>query len=138
MACVASSGGDGGPDLADSGSDALVSFRDDVLPIFGQHCVNCHAGETPQADLDLSDPDGSTFFVPVNVWCDLGDGDPHPDRVVPGDPDGSPLVWKIREDIEGPQECGREMPANGMSLGQVDPEAVATIVRWIDEGAALD
>ena len=74
IGCVAQPGGD---DVrADSGL-ARVSFEAEVLPIFRAHCVNCHGGQNPQAELDLTDPDAEMLFVPVNVWCDLGEGRVH-------------------------------------------------------------
>ena len=43
------------------GHDGPIDFVRDVQPVFDKHCVTCHSGPTPKADLDLSN-DKSRYF----------------------------------------------------------------------------
>lgn len=88
-----------------------VSFQAHVLPIFQQHCVECHGDETAEEGLKL------TSYRTV-----LG-GSQNGSVVEPGDPDGSYLVTLVAE--------GR-MPKRGDPLSASEIEI---IVAWISAGA---
>ncbi|MBX2999605.1 MAG: hypothetical protein KF893_13895 [Caldilineaceae bacterium] len=90
---------------------ANVSFQAHVLPIFQQHCVECHGDETAEEGLKL------TSYRTV-----LG-GSQNGSVVEPGDPDSSYLVRLVTE--------GR-MPRRGdpLSISEIE-----IIVAWITAGA---
>jgi hypothetical protein len=105
-----------------------VSFSADVQPIFTMNCAlpGCHTGATPAAGQDLSE--GSAYASIVNVTS----GEcPSFKRVLPGAPDMSYLVFKIRG--SGPCFSGGQMPFGRTPLSSA---ARRTIVAWIGEGAA--
>lgn len=88
------------------------SFTEVVAPIFSEHCSECHGS--------LGGWDASTHETVMNT----GNNAP---VVVPGDPDGSLLVQKMR----GIQTTGDRMPPSGL-LGEADIQA---IVDWVADGA---
>jgi mono/diheme cytochrome c family protein len=90
---------------------ANVSFQAHVLPIFQQHCVECHGDEEAEEGLKLT-----------NYRTVLG-GSQNGSVVEPGDPEGSYLVTLVTE--------GR-MPKRGDPLSAAEIEI---IVAWITAGA---
>jgi hypothetical protein len=100
-----------------------------VADIVARTCggAACHIGEdTPQAGLDLSE--GSVYTSLVDRPSTQ-----LPDRklVVPGDPDASWLMCKVRADCA--DRIGSRMPPAG-SPG-LAAEDIAVIERWIEDGA---
>ncbi|MBL8794681.1 MAG: PSD1 domain-containing protein [Planctomycetia bacterium] len=91
---------------------ASVTFEQDVLPILRTHCLNCHNGLKPKADLDLRTRDA------------ILKGGKHGPSVVPGKPAESPLWDEI---------ASGNMPRGKAAL--TDPEK-QTIRAWIAGGAA--
>ena len=89
-------------------------FSTQVAPILEQHCVGCHLGEEPKGGLDLSTARG------VFAGGDSGAA------IERGKPDASLLV----EYVSGEEP---EMPQNADPLSA---EQVATLRRWIADGAA--
>ncbi|NOZ39991.1 MAG: DUF1553 domain-containing protein [Planctomycetes bacterium] len=89
-----------------------VDFVRDIAPIFEQHCVSCHKSSDPNGDLDLTYAEGV-----------LNDNDLP--LVVVENPAES-LLLKM---ISGDQP---EMPQDANPLSA---EQVATIKRWIEQGA---
>ncbi len=89
-------------------------FREQVAPILEKSCVHCHGETTPKGKLDLT----SRASI-------LKGGDSGP-AVVPGKPDESPLLEMISGD---PPDMPQKAPP--LSKGEV-----ATIQRWIEQGAA--
>ena len=79
-----------------------VSYARQVQPIFDANCIGCH----PQ----LMRYDG----VMATGW------------VIPGDPDGSPLLQSIKGLVEP------RMPLNRPPLSEAE---ISTIETWIAEGA---
>lgn len=107
---------------AKKGADAGgLTFSQDIAPILVANCGNCHSGDRPGAKkgkLEL------TSFEKL-----LG-GTPDHKVIVPGKPEESHLVLRINgeEDPKMPQGAN-----NALSAG-----AIATITRWVKEGAKLD
>lgn len=87
-----------------------VSFRADVVPILERHCLGCHAGASPKAELDLSSRDKL-----------LAGGASGP-GVVPGKAADSLLVRLVAD---------KKMPPKK----PLAPEQIAVLRRWVDEGA---
>ena len=94
--------------------------------IFDLNCTfsGCHGGAAPQTGQDLTA--GQTWANIVNVRSVENAA---LNRVTPGDPDNSYLVWKI----EGrPEIVGERMPRGRDPL---PPEAITAIRQWIADGA---
>jgi len=94
---------------------AVVSFKNDVLPIFEDRCTACH--DSPDT---IGGWDGTTYEGVMNT------GD-HAPVVIPGDPDNSLLALKIL----GTQEVGKPMPP----LGALSDRNIQVILDWIAAGA---
>jgi mono/diheme cytochrome c family protein len=90
---------------------ANVNYQDHVLPIFEQHCAECHGAEDPEEGLEL------TRYRTALV------GSMNGPVIEPGDPDNSYLVELI---VKG------EMPKRGDPLS---PEQIDIITAWIEAGA---
>src|SRR4051812_19869532 len=90
-----------------------LTFERDVRPILKVHCTHCHGEEEqPKNGVDLR----------LRRFMDKAlEGGSH--VLVPGKPDASEMVLLIREG---------EMPKKGK---KVSPEELATIERWIAQGA---
>ena len=96
-----------------------VSFAIDVVPVLLKECAGCHGQQDAEANLRMT-----------SLESLLKGGRSGP-PVTPGKGAASLLVRKLRgRDIEG-----QRMPLNKQPLP--DP-VIATIERWIDEGARLD
>lgn len=99
--------------------DGEVSFAFDVAPILLEKCSRCHGGQRPQGDLGLT-----------TLQALLNGGETGP-AVVDGKGSESLLVKKLLgKGIEG-----QRMPRGGPPLADKD---IATISKWIDQGAKLD
>ena len=96
-----------------------ASFAVDVVPLLAANCLRCHGGDETENGLSMA-----------TLQALLRGGRTAP-AVVPGKSGESLLVKKIRGvDIEG-----QRMPIGRRPLSDAE---VATIRRWIDEGARLD
>jgi cytochrome c len=100
---------------------APVSYSRDVAPILAFHCHWCHGNrrQTPAGDLD------------TRTYESLMRGGGLGDVVRPGDPARSLLM----QFIEGRRGANKRMPEKAPPL---DARAIATIRRWIAEGAKDD
>jgi uncharacterized membrane protein len=108
-----------GPGQSAGAAEALVSFKDDVLPIFMVHCASCHSpgGQGTEASgLNLTSYQGvmkGTKFGPM---------------VVPGDTESSNLMrlldWRAGAQLRMPHDK-KQLP-----VGERD-----TIRAWIRQGA---
>jgi mono/diheme cytochrome c family protein len=108
------SAGDGsasGPD-----SDRPASYSKDVRPILNRSCVACHKPGKLKGKLDL------TAYAPFRAGGKTGPA------FVPGEPGKSLVV----EQVSGPEPA---MPDKGEPL---TPDEVATLSRWIRQGAKDD
>lgn len=90
---------------------ANVSFQNDVLPLFTEHCAECHGDDDPEEGLQ------------VTTYKALMAGSIYGSVVKPGDPDNSYLVEMI--------STGK-MPKKGPDLTK---EQVDMVVAWIKAGA---
>jgi len=101
---------------------AAPSFKQDVLPILNQHCIQCHSeGHIGFQSIGL---DLTTFQGVMN-------GSQHGRAVIPMRPQMSPLV-KVLDWSKGTYP---HMPAN---QHQLDKKEVDTISAWIAAGAKDD
>ncbi len=108
-----------------SPSDTLVSFENDIQPIFNSYCAvsGCHAGPQPQDGMSLAA--GTSYSQIVNVQCiDV----PGYLLIKPYYPDSSFLYLKIT----GNSAAGIRMPYQRQPLSDT---MTATIARWISQGA---
>ena len=88
-----------------------MSFANDVLPIFTEHCAECHGADEPEEGLVLTsykDTMAGSFYGTV---------------IKPGAPEESYLVELV---------ATGQMPKRGADLTQAQ---VDTIVAWITAGA---
>jgi hypothetical protein len=90
---------------------AHVSFKNNVLPIFQQHCIKCHGGDNPEQGLEL------TSYRTVMTGSENGS------VIEPGDPDKSYLVKMV---------VTKKMPKKGPPLSSTE---INTIIAWIKAGA---
>jgi hypothetical protein len=95
-------------------------FSTEVLPIFTQHCWNCHP---TMGGLDLGVTEAYTNLVNVTTT-----GYVPQLRIVPGDASASVLWHKV----SGSPSYGLTMPPNGTTLNAED---LQTIHDWIEQGA---
>ena len=100
-------------------AEQMAFFRDRVSPILAQNCITCHnprrvaAGKS--GNLDQTSRDG------------LLKGGKSGPAITPGNPDASLLIHRVRGDLPG-QDV---MPPDG----RLTDAQIATLVRWIEEGA---
>jgi len=99
---------DGGGPLAD---------REAVAALFAEHCTLCHGGASPTLGLDLGDLQGA-----------LRGSDRGP-VVVPGDPEASELVMRLRGASQP------RMPLTGPPY--LDDEQIGLVADWIAAGASV-
>jgi len=92
----------------------IISFSNDVLPIFQQHgCSSCHGGEA------------GLFVTTVQGLLAGGENGP---AVIPGDSQNSMLIQKLSPN----PPFGGRMPLGSSPV----PESQQNIIKqWIDEGA---
>ena len=96
-----------------------VSFAFEVAPVLVKQCAGCH---------DAMQPDGNLSMVSLESLLRGGaNGAP----IVGGEGAASLLVRKLK---------GKEIEGQPMPLGKtpLSPEVIATIEKWIDQGAKLD
>jgi mono/diheme cytochrome c family protein len=100
------------PEAADAPVDlANVNYQDHVLPIFQQHCAECHGDEKSEEGLKLT-----SYRAAIN-------GSQNGPVIEPGDPDNSYLVKMV---VSG------KMPKRGPKLSQAE---IDMIIAWIKAGA---
>jgi len=127
-ACGGGTGDTGGPPpppVDDGGG--MVSFAQDVQPIFNSQCTRCHNPSNPNGGLDLSAPGSYQHLVNVPTSCN-----PAVPRVKQSDTIDSMLWRKTKPD---PSLCGSPMPLNTAGLGVTAPAQFAKIEAWIQQGA---
>jgi hypothetical protein len=121
---------------AGKGDDAPfpdLDYETDVRPIFSARCASCHGGTGPVAGLALDTADG---IVGTAVGVPSTGGDAM-DRIVPGRPGRSSLVYEI---IDGDTAAGPRMPRSFDADVPAVPLSLAeqqTISDWIAAGAAI-
>lgn len=98
--------------------DKAVKFSRDIAPILAGNCVRCHNAQQKRGQFDLS------------TFDKLIAGAAKEKVIVPGKPDESELILRIRGESTGPK-----MPPGQNNLA---PETVAKIEEWVKAGALLD
>ncbi|MCA9212599.1 MAG: DUF1549 domain-containing protein [Planctomycetales bacterium] len=93
-----------------------VDFERDIQPVFAEHCLHCHGEDEQESSLRLDRR--------ANM---LTGGDSGIATIVPGKPEKSLLVDVINHVNED-----MAMPPDANKLPEQD---IATLTRWIDEGA---
>lgn len=113
--------------LAFAGEQA-VSYSGDVVPILNAHCVACHLTGQEQGGIALHARAAPSYLVGVaSQQSPLL-------RVEPGDPAQSYLLHKLNNTHLEASGEGESMPMGG----HLDPEQIAVISRWIEQGAGAD
>jgi len=98
------------------------SWTEDVRPILAEHCFACHGPDEAARAADVR------LDVPEGLRGDGGDFAP----VVPGDPEGSELLYRVTS----PDDFDR-MPPPEAGEGLTDDE-VAVLRSWIAGGAEYE
>jgi len=93
-----------------------VSYRKQIAPIFAASCNACHSVKTPQSGLS------------TGVYAALMKGGTRGRAIIPSNAEDSLLVQYIE---------GRRQPRMPVG-GALSPDEIATIRRWIAEGAKSD
>ena len=132
-ACGGGSSDSGGPPPppGDDGG-GMVSFAQDVQPIFNSRCTSCHNSSTANGGLDLTGPGSYQHLVNAATSAACSSSVPNVPRVTPGDPMGSMLWRKTKPD---PSRCFSPMPFGTAGLGVISPDQFAKIEAWIQQGA---
>ncbi|QDU63127.1 WD domain, G-beta repeat [Planctomycetes bacterium Pan216] len=104
-------------DGAKKPSDAKVSFKRDIAPIFAKHCVGCHNPDKAEGGYDMS-----TFAAIMK-------GGKKGKEVLPGEPYESRLVLMM---------YGDETPEMPQEADLLPEKVVAKVDRWVKQGAAFD
>ncbi len=104
-----------------AGGHELVDYRTDVDPILHKSCGGgaCHIDQTSS---------GVNLTSYASTMASRGDQYKQA-VVIPGDPDGSPLMDKV---INAKPRFGDPMPREGTALTDVE---IGVLRRWIQEGA---
>lgn len=103
--------------------EPATSFRNQVLPIFQEHCVMCHA------------PGGVGYraiSLDLRSYRGLRSGSAAGVAVIPYHPDRSLLMRVLVDDWESKSENALRMPPLGPQLSPAELDAIR---RWIKEGA---
>ena len=106
-------------------AEDVVSFRQQIVPIFQQECVYCHMREDSYGFLVLEDATsyGSLVGVPASEL-------PSMNRVHPGEPENSYLWRKLKGTHVEAGGSGWRMPFHPLS------DTHRTYIRqWIEQGA---
>ncbi len=120
--------GNAGPD----GGMEVLSFNEDIQPIFNRRCTSCHNATQPRGQLDLTAPNSYRQLVDVATSSDCSAVVPGVPRVKPGDKEGSMLWRKTKPD---PSRCLNPMPNGAAGLGILAPDDFDKVERWIQQGA---
>jgi hypothetical protein len=130
--CAAGCGGSSNPAGSSSipppaagGGSSPVTLSTLSSQIFSSRCTGCHGGSAPSASLNLEA--NNAFENLVNKPSTEKSGAV---RVVPGDPNGSYLVQKLRGDAG---IVGLRMPRNGPPY--LSDDQINLVIQWIQDGA---
>lgn len=121
-----------GADTRQAKGDGMVSFSNDIQPIFDARCIRCHNPDLFRGTLDLTQGNAYAYLVgqPTSDGC-MAEV-PDSVRVVPFDPQSS-MIWLKTLPDDG--RCGRPMPLGTEGLGIIAPDEFALIEMWIAQGA---
>jgi mono/diheme cytochrome c family protein len=108
---------------ASSQAAPAVSFKNDVLPIFQNHCAMCHGpGGVGNASAGLD----------LTSYKQLRAGSLGGVAVIPFHPERSPLVKTIKDNWTSNKPGALKMPPTG---AQLSSKEIDTISTWIKQGA---
>ncbi|QEG43331.1 DUF1553 domain-containing protein [Roseimaritima ulvae] len=96
---------------------AETDFQRDVLPIFQEHCIDCHGTDLAESNLSLESP-----------LAALAGGDSGERVIVPGDAAGSYLIERVTTEDEDSR-----MPPDGDPLSD---EQLAHLRAWVNNAPA--
>ena len=102
-------------------TSAGLSFNDDIRPILSENCFACHGPDAPRREAGLR----LDRFEDATAELDSGSR-----GIVPGDTAASELLTRITS-----TDPDIVMPPPEAKLGMLSQEQVATLERWISEGA---
>src|SRR5262249_38660122 len=108
-------------------SSVPVSFSADIQPIFTQRCTSCHYATRRSGGVGL---DAGVAFATI-VQVPRG-GVPAQNYVEPNAPDRSYLFRKI---TGAAGISGSRMPQNDPTFFDRNPDQLALVRQWIQEGA---
>jgi hypothetical protein len=112
-----------GAAMAQTPPASTVSFKNQVLPIFEQHCNMCHAP-------------GGVGYISVSMdlrnYKTLMSGSAGGVAIIPYHPDRSPFMRVLVDAWKSPNQNALKMPPLGPPLSS---DEISTISRWIKEGA---
>lgn len=118
----------------------VISFAQDVQPIFTASCAGCHTGVGTSLPGALNLSAGPAAHAgTVNVRAVQTDTSTLLDRIEPGDPEASYLVHKLQGTHTATTVRGRggRMPAGCPTWRAcLTPANIQLIRQWIVEGAA--
>jgi mono/diheme cytochrome c family protein len=112
------------PPPATGGGSTTATLSTLSSQIFGARCTGCHGGSAPAASMNL---EANNVFE--NLVNRASTEKPGAVRVVPGDPNGSYLVQKLRGDVG---ITGVRMPRGGPYLTD---DQINLVIQWIQDGA---
>ena len=98
---------------------AQVSFMKDVAPVLVQNCIACHNPRKSESKYDM------TNFARLAKGGQQGEGI----TLEPGDPDASRFVELLRPEAQ---------PRMPYKLDPMTADQIATVERWVKEGAKYD
>jgi hypothetical protein len=101
-------------------SAATLSFNESVQPVLSENCYHCHGPDKSARKAELRLDRGEFAFAPHGEYAAA---------IVPGDPDGSPLILRI--EAKDPEE--RMPPPEAHKT--LKPREIALLRQWIEEGA---
>ncbi len=104
---------------AASSAEPRISFDRDVRPILAKHCFECHGADTQESNLRLDRP------------ADVLKGGKSGRRTVIAGRSRESRLWQV---VAG-ADAKLSMPPDGARLTASE---VATLARWIDQGAIFD
>ena len=108
---------------ADAAGPTPLQFNRDIRPILSENCFQCHGPDPKKRDSGLR----------LDVF-DAATADRKGVRaIVPGQPDASEVMLRVTSD--DPDEV---MPPPSAKIGTLSPEEIATLRRWIAEGAPYE
>jgi hypothetical protein len=102
--------------MSNCNSSEKVDFSSQIKPILNNKCIACHGGVKKNA--------GLSFLFEEEALGDTESGKP---AIIPGDPSGSELIRRIKED-----DPELRMPYEHTKLSDNEIDLLA---RWIDQGA---
>ena len=114
--------------FADGKTQAVPSFKNDIVPILSAQCVFCHVTGAENAGLNLARKEAYRNLVSTkSTESEL-------QRVVPGDPEKSYLMHKLRGTQLSVGGSGASMPRVDSSQ-LLDAGQLQLIEKWISAGA---